>query len=218
MIPFGRVLVVLAAVSLFAAAQTTNSQIAGTWLVLVVDRSGSIDDDELRLQRNAYIEILSDPTMAAEFADTRIAIVEFDSDAEIAVDWSTALEAADKYAAYAPVAPRGGTAIGRGLDAALSLLDGKPVERIIDVSGDGRDNRDQILLSETRAAAIRSDIEINGLIFEGRANDRVTRYYQEKVVTGFTLTISHLDDFEDALRRKLRRELNLATHDSSINR
>lgn len=184
-----------------------------TWLVLVVDRSGSIDDDELRLQRGAYVEILRDPAMADAFASARIAIVEFDNTAEVAVDWSRAAEAANRYADYTPYAPRGGTAIGRGLQTALNLLVDKTGDRIIDVSGDGRDNRDQILLKDMRDTAIAADIEINGLIFEGRANDRVTRYYEDKVITGFTVTIANLADFADALRRKLRRELNLAKLD-----
>lgn len=188
-----------------AAGDTVSS-----WLVLVVDRSGSISDDELRLQRRAYIDILRDPTMAEVFDDTRISIVEFDSVAEVAVGWSTASDAADRYATFSPVAPRGGTAIGLGLVAALELLRGKVGERIIDISGDGRDNRDQILLADMKTRAISNDIEINGLVFEDRSQDRVKRYYRENVITGFMLSVSNPDDFADALRQKLRRELNLA--------
>jgi len=203
-------LVLCAGLCLFVVQQGPMAQGVSTWLVLVVDRSGSIDDDELRLQRDAYVEILRDPEMASAFANASVAIVEFDSSAEVAVNWASATEAADAYARYRPVAPRGGTAIGRGLETALALLEGKTGDRIIDVSGDGRDNRDQILLAQTRKQALQGDIEINGLIFEGRSNDRVTRYFQEKVITGFTVTIGNLNDFADALRRKLRRELNLA--------
>lgn len=191
-------------------ASPVMAQTVSSWLVLVVDRSGSISDDELRLQRNAYVEILRDPQMADTFRSTRIAIVEFDNLAEVAVGWSTASAAADAYDAFAPVAPRGGTAIGRGLEEALALLQGKSGERIIDVSGDGRDNRDQIMLEDARNKALNANIEINGLIFEDATSDKVDRYYREKVVTGFTIAISNLDDFADALRQKLRRELNLA--------
>ena len=192
------------------APTAVHSAPALSWLVLVVDRSGSISDDELRLQRDAYVEILRDPAMAATCRYTRGAIVEFDNSAELAVGWSSAAAAADQYAAFAPVAPRGGTAIWRGLNLALDLLRGKTGERIIDVSGDGRDNRDQIMLERARNNARRADIEINGLIFEDANSDRVNRYYQENVVTGFTISISSLDDFAGALRQKLRRELNLA--------
>lgn len=188
-------------------AQARNSP---AWLVLVVDRSGSISDEELSLQRAAYVSILRDPTMAEAFARTKVAIVEFDTTAEIVVDWTGATEASFLYAAYNPVAPRGGTSIGRGLEAALRLLEGRAGERIVDISGDGRDNRDQILLANVRAAALRGGVEINGLVFEGRSNARVTEYYKEKVVTGFTIGIGSMDDFLDALRQKLQRELNLA--------
>lgn len=211
MVSFNKTLTLLIGLCLFAMPHLAAAQPVQIWLVLVVDRSGSIDDDELRLQRNAYVEILRDPGMTAAFANAQIAIVEFDNTAEVAVGWSSARVAADLYAAYAPVAPRGGTAIGRGLQTALELLDGKSGDLIIDVSGDGRDNRDQILLEESKSQAIKAGIEINGLIFDGRANGRVTRYFEEKVITGFTLTISSLNDFADALRRKLQRELNLAS-------
>ena len=170
----------LLAACLLLAPWPAFAEAVENWLVLVVDRSGSIDDNELRLQRSAYVEILGDPAMAAAFAATRVAIVEFDNRPEAAVDWSTMPEAAERYARFAPVAPRGGTAIGAGLKLAMNLLEGRPGQRIIDVSGDGRDNRDQILLADMRARARREGVEINGLIFEGRSNDRVTRYYQEQ--------------------------------------
>lgn len=200
-----------------ALAPVAEAAEVEAWLVLAVDRSGSIDDDELRLQRNAYVEILSDPEIGATFAGTRVAIIEFDTRAELVVDWSTLAGAAERYASYAPVAPRGGTAIGGGLQLALSLLANRPGRRIVDVSGDGRDNRDQILLADMRAKARREGIEINGLVFEGRASERVTRYFEEKVISGFVVTIDDLSDFADALRRKLQLELQLAGFDRPKN-
>ena len=211
MMAFNRTLQALLACLLLGNIHApAKAEAVSSWLVLVVDRSGSISDDELRLQRNAYVEILRDPAMASVFTGARVAIVEFDNTSEIAVAWSTAASAAEEYAAFAPVAPRGGTAIGLGLKTALDLLEGKSGERIIDISGDGRDNRDQILLEETKTKAIGSDVEINGLVFEDRSKDRVGRYYRDKVITGFMVSVGELDDFADALRQKLRRELNLA--------
>lgn len=203
-------LVTLAALLALMLPVLSSQARTPAWLVLVVDRSGSISDEELRLQRGAYVSILRDPAMAEVFAGTMVAIVEFDTEAELVVDWTGATEASFLYAAYDPVAPRGGTSIGRGLEAAMRLLEGRAGERIVDISGDGRDNRDQILLEEVREEALRSGVEINGLVFEGRSNARVTEYYKEKVVTGFIISISSMDDFLNALKRKLQQELNLA--------
>ncbi|MEL7464744.1 MAG: DUF1194 domain-containing protein [Pseudomonadota bacterium] len=205
-------IVIACAATLATVAKATEVE---TWLVLMVDRSGSIDDDELGLQRSAYVEILGDPEIGATFAGARVAIIEFDTRAELVVDWSTFAVAAQRYAAYAPAAPRGGTAIGGGLQLALSLLADRPGHRIVDVSGDGRDNRDQILLADMRARARREGVEINGLVFESRSSDRVARYFEERVITGFVVTIDDLNDFADALRRKLRLELQLAGLDRS---
>ena len=96
----------------------------------------------------------------------------------------------------------------------MALLRDRTGERIIDVSGDGRDNRDPLLLAEVRAEARREGVEINGLVFEGRASARVTDYFRDMVVSGFTLSIADLDDFADALRRKLRRELKLSSREA----
>jgi hypothetical protein len=54
------------------------------WLVLVVDRSNSIDDRELALQRNAYVRLLSDASVIGALGDARVAIVEFDTVALLA--------------------------------------------------------------------------------------------------------------------------------------
>ena len=64
------------------------------WLVLVVDRSNSIDADELHLQRQAYVDVLNDGKIVRALKHTLIAIVEFDSTATIVVPWTTARDAA----------------------------------------------------------------------------------------------------------------------------
>jgi Protein of unknown function (DUF1194) len=173
------------------------------WLVLVVDRSKSIDDHELALQRNAYIRLLSDADVIAALGAAQVAIVEFDTRAEIVVDWSDPAAAALAYRRKAPDGPRGQTGIGGALTTALALLAGKSGRLVIDVSGDGRDNVDHALLAESRAAATSHAIEVNGLAIVTGETPDIDRYYSGNVVNGFVLSVEQQADFLNALKRKL---------------
>ena len=173
------------------------------WLVLVVDRSRSIDDRELALQRRAYIRLLSDPSVVSALGDARIAIVEFDTRPEIVVGWTDAAGAARAYRAKAPDGLRGQTGIGGALTTALALLTGKSGRLVIDVSGDGKENVDTALLSDMRAAAGLQSIEINGLAILNGDTPEIDRYYTQKVVNGFVVPVEKSGDFEGALKRKL---------------
>lgn len=177
------------------------------WLVLVVDRSHSIDAQELALQRGAYARLLADPEVGRALGDARVAIVEFDTRAEIVVDWTDPLTAAAAYRRLPPDGLRGQTAIGAALATALALLVGKTGRLVIDVSGDGRENVDHGLLADTRAAATRRVIEINGLAILNAEAPEIDRYYSEKVVNGFVVPVDEGEDFFGALKRKLFYEI-----------
>jgi hypothetical protein len=177
------------------------------WLVLVVDRSKSIDDHELALQRGAYARLLSDPRVISALGDAQVAIVEFDSRAEIVVDWTDPQSAARAYRAKSPDGLRGQTAIGAALTSALALLAGKSGRLVIDVSGDGKENVDAALLAAMRAAATERAVEINGLALLTDDTPEIDRYYSQQVVTGFVLPVDQGDDFDSALQRKLFYEI-----------
>jgi hypothetical protein len=173
------------------------------WLVLLVDRSNSIDDRELALQRNAYVRLLSDASVISALGDARIAIVEFDTGPEIVVNWTDPASAARAYRARSPDGLRGQTGIGRALTTALALLVGKSGRLVIDISGDGKENVDSVLLSDMRAAAGARSVEINGLAILTRDTPEIDRYYSQQVVNGFVVPVDDTRDFERALRRKL---------------
>ncbi len=173
------------------------------WLVLVVDRSKSIDERELALQRNAYIRLLSDDKVIQALGGAKVAIVEFDTRPEIVVDWSDPAAAALAYRRKSPDGPRGQTGIGGGLTTALALLAGKSGRLVIDVSGDGRDNVDHTLLAQARAAATRQAVEVNGLAIMNRETPDIDRYYSSHVVNGFVVAAEGPGDFQNALMRKL---------------
>jgi hypothetical protein len=173
------------------------------WLVLVVDRSSSVDERELALQRNAYIRLLSDADVISALGPARVAIVEFDTRPEIVVDWTDPASAARAYRRKPPDGLRGQTGIGGALTTALALLVGKSGRLVIDVSGDGRDNVDHALLAEARATAISRAVEVNGLAIINRDTPEIDRYYSSDVVNGFVLSVERQGDFLDALKRKL---------------
>jgi hypothetical protein len=109
------------------------------------------------------------------------------------------------------------THLGAALDAALDLL-GSPglcAERaVINVSGDGRDTGntpwyrgDPVGAARTRAAA--QDVTVNGLAILSDEPD-LDAYYRREVITGpgaFVMEIAGLEDFAEAIRRKIIREI-----------
>ncbi len=181
---------------------------ATDWLVLLVDRSNSIDSEELRLQREAYIRLLSDNAMVAALQNTQVAIVEFDTRAQVVAHWNSAQAAAVRYSRLAPDGLRGQTAIGNAVDRALQLLAGKQGRMIIDISGDGRENRDEQLLVRSRRKASERAITINGLVITDEEGPALVDYFDREVATGFVMSVERREDFFDALRAKLFLEIS----------
>ena len=177
------------------------------WLVLVIDRSKSIDDRELALQRRAYVRLLSDASVISALGKTHVAIVEFDTAPQVVVDWTDPQSAAAAYQRKGPDGLRGQTGIGSALTTALALLTGKSGRLVIDVSGDGKENVDAALLSDMRAVAAERSVEINGLAILNQDTPEIDRYYSKQVVNGFVLPVEETSDFENALRRKLFYEI-----------
>ena len=177
------------------------------WLVFVVDRSNSIDERELALQRRAYIRLLSDANVISALGNVHVAIVEFDTRAEIVVDWTDPQNAARLYQRKSPDGLRGQTGIGGALGTALALLVGKTGRLVIDISGDGKDNVDNTLLADMRAAADEQAVEINGLAIMTPDVPEIDRYYSQQVVNGFVVPVEGTEDFQSALKRKLFYEI-----------
>ncbi len=176
---------------------------ATDWLVLLVDRSNSIDPEELRLQREAYIRLLTDEAVVRALSDTQVAIVEFDSRTELVTGWTNAQGAAYRYSRKSPDGLRGQTGIGYAVQLALGLLADKPGRKVIDISGDGVENVDRRLLTKVRRKAAEREIEINGLAIDNDPEVDVSDYYLQNVATGFVLPVERREDFYEALRNKL---------------
>lgn len=200
-------------------------------LVLAVDVSRSIDEDEARLQREGYRSAVSDPVVvaairggmegAAAIAYVEWAGIEYQ---RTVIPWRRiATQAhADAWAAELEAAPRTSlswTSISGAIRHSRELLAEclwEATRQVIDVSGDGVNNSGPPA-DQQRDAAIAEGITINGLPI---INDRPTfgrmppvpldDYYRENVIGGdgnFMIVAEDFESFGVAVKRKLIREI-----------
>ena len=201
-------------------------------LVLLADATGSIDDAEIRFQRQGYAAAITHPDVLGAIAqglDGRIVVTyaewgnEFSQ--EVVVPW-TVIDGPESAAAFAAAlleTPRmafGRNAIGSALDFGHALIESNDFvgfRRVIDLSADSANNWNGIPIEEARAAAISADIVINGLAILCRTgcNGRPVTYdleaaFAERIIGGFgsfVVTADGDDRFAEAVRKKLLLEI-----------
>lgn len=203
-------------------------------LVLAVDVSGSVDAEEARQQREGYVAAIADRAVIEAIGSNfhrRIAVAYLEWASgdyqRLVLDWTLidGAASAGDFAARLAAAPRRSarwTSISAAIDTAVPLFDGNGYagERlVIDVSGDGPNNRGRPVAA-ARDAAVAKGIVINGLPI---LNDRpqpfdlptpmevgLDRYYAEQVIGGpgsFVLPAQDFVDFRTAILNKLIREI-----------
>ena len=201
-------------------------------LVLLADASRSIDDGEIRFQRQGYAAAITHPDVLAVIAqgyEQRIAVtyVEWGDAAsqDVVVPW-TVVDGLDSAAAFAErllAAPRratGPNAIGSALAAAQALIAGGEIEgtrKVIDFSADSAFSVGGVPIAQARAAALAAGITINGLAIlcrdcaSGRPIDYDLESAFEALVVGgdghFVVTADGDARFAAAVRRKLILEI-----------
>lgn len=201
-------------------------------LVLAVDISGSVDEEEAHLQRSGYVQALSDPRVAAAVRSGMIgriavAYVEWagNEHQRTVVGW-TLLDGGASMTGFAaaiaeaPILSAQWTAIGAAIDYSARLFDGNGFEgarRVIDVSGDGVNNRGRPVQA-ARDEAVAAGITINGLpILNDRPNPwgspppgNLDVYYRDNVIGGpgaFFVPALGFGSFADAILSKLLLEI-----------
>lgn len=200
-------------------------------LVLAVDISLSMDEDEQRLQRDGYVAAFRSPEILQAITsgqNGRIAVTYLEWSGEnfqrIVIPWTlidgpnTALSFADKLAA-APLETNYRTSISGALMYASGLFDGNGYKgrRAIDVSGDGANNQG-IPVEAARDAAVGRGITINGLplLLKPSSFDnyyesvKLDDYYRDCVIGGtgsFIIPIRNISEFIPSIRRKLILEI-----------
>lgn len=201
-------------------------------LVLLADASRSIDDGEIRFQRQGYAAAITHPDVLAAIAygyERRIAVTYVEwgdaSSQEVVVPW-TIIDGPAGAAAFAqallaqPRRASGPNAIGSALAAAQVLIEGNDIvgtRRVIDFSADSAYSGGGVPLAQARAAVLAAGIVINGLAILCRdcASGRPIDYDLESAfaafITGgpgsFVVTADANQRFAEAVRRKLILEI-----------
>jgi hypothetical protein len=200
-------------------------------LVLAVDVSRSVDEDEARLQREGYRAAVTDPRVieavrGGMLGSIAVAYVEWAGIEyqRLVIPWTRIghqreAEAWAETLAQSPRASLSWTSISGALDFSRRVMGECPYEatrRVIDVSGDGVNNSGPPA-EQARDRTVAEGITINGLPI---LNDRPTfgrpppvpldQYYRESVIGGagaFVIAAEDFESFGQAVRRKLIREI-----------
>jgi len=200
-------------------------------LVLAADGSGSIDDDEFRLQRAGYAEAITHPDVLAAIEGgyhgaIALSYVEWGgpTSQHTIVDWQVVRDAASagRFADRLIGAPRravGYNSISSAIDHAAALIASNAFDaarRIIDVSGDGPQIGGRPL-PLARQAALDADITINALVikspgggYPGPGGMPLDEHYERDLIGGFgafVMVAESRADFARAIRHKMLLEI-----------
>jgi uncharacterized protein DUF1194 len=218
-------LIALALLVAGAGAPASAQTAVDLQLVLAVDASGSVSEARFGLQKRGYVEAFRSPLLLrAVRSGTRQAIavtmVQWTGPAmqvEV-VPWRLVNDEASMLALAAAIeaAPRqlfgGGTSVSGAIDHAMTLFPRAPyvgARRVIDVSGDGRNNRGRPA-AEARDEAVRAGVSINGLPILTLEPD-LEEYYRDNVIGGpgaFVIAAASFETFADAILKKLVIEIS----------
>jgi hypothetical protein len=207
-------------------------------LILAVDVSGSIDEDEARLQRQGYIDAIMNALVIDAIKSgplQRIALTYFewsgDYHQRTVVDWMVidgerTAQAFTQALAEAPLVKANRTSISAAIDYAMAHLGRSPYQaprRVIDVSGDGTNNSGRPVTA-ARDDAVAAGVTINGLVILSEVplptNPRhthpeggLTAYYENNVIGGpgaFVVEAESFEAFGQLLISKLIKEIAAA--------
>jgi hypothetical protein len=211
---------------LFGAAPAAAQTAVDLQLVLAVDTSGSVDQVRFELQKRGYVAafrhdrvvqaVRSGPHQA--IAVTMIQWTGPELQVQT-VGWTMIRdqETAAQFSAAIERGPRqlfaGGTSISGAIDYSGTLFPRSPFRasrRVIDVSGDGSNNRGRPV-TMARDDALAAGFVINGLPILALEPD-LDRYYYRNVIGGpgsFVIAAQNYEQFADAVLKKLITEIAL---------
>jgi hypothetical protein len=198
-------------------------------LVLAVDVSLSIDDEEFALQRAGYAAAFRNPhvidaitsggtgTMAVTYIQWSGATEQQQIIAwRLIRDEASAVSFAAELAAAGRLVASGSTSLSGAIDVSARLLRESgfaATRRVIDISGDGYNNSGRLPIY-ARDEAVAEGITINGLAIL-KNEPLLEGYYERNVMGGqgaFVMTAEDFGDFAQAILGKLVREVaELAT-------
>jgi hypothetical protein len=182
-------LVALSLLTAQAAAESVDLE-----LVFAADGSGSIDDEELRLQRRGWADALTSPDVLTGIKDgpvgaIAVAFMEWGgpNSQVLIVDWHVIRDEASArvFADRLMSAPRGAygyNSISNAIDFSVRLVETNAHEgtrKVIDVSGDGP-NMNGRSLEQARADALAKGFTINALAIRRPGSGRPGLLWPER--------------------------------------
>lgn len=194
-------------------------------LVMAVDASGSVNQQRFQLQKDGYAAAFRDKDVLDAIRNNRRGAIAITMSQwtgptlqQQSVPWMRISdeESIEQVAVAIDRSRRilfgGGTSISGAIDHAMGLLRQAPYaapRRVIDVSGDGSNNRGRPA-ALARDDAIAAEVTINGLPILSIESDLDT-YYQDNVIGGpdaFMVVAEDYETFAAAVRRKLIKEIS----------
>ncbi|MSP67976.1 MAG: DUF1194 domain-containing protein [Alphaproteobacteria bacterium] len=220
---FAAAALLLLALALPAAAR----ELVDLELVLAADGSGSIDEDEFRLQRDGYAAAITSPQVLSAIRSgitgrIALALIEWGApDSQpVIVDWMVIKDAASAqaFAERLRAAPRqayGYNSISNAVHRATEMIETNDFvasRKVIDVSGDGPQIGGRPL-EAVRRATVNKGITINALViagpgggFRGPGGMTLGEHYERDVIGGngaFVITAATRHEFAKAILQKL---------------
>ena len=215
---------VLFCLSAPARSQTNALPTTDIVLALMVDASGSVNQKRFELQRRGYADAFRNNQVinairGGSTGSIAVIMVQWTGPSmqALAVPWTLIKDEASAiaFADAIEAAPRqlfgGGTSVSGAIDHAMLLLQAAPyrgLKRVIDISGDGSNNRGRDV-REARDEAVRAGVIINGLPIVSLEYD-LDKYYLNNVIGGpgaFIVPADSYDNFGQAIVRKLVLEI-----------
>lgn len=214
-----------------ALSQTRDARVVELELVLAIDASTSVNDDEYALQRQGIAEAFRHPTVLAAIdglgeEGMAVSVIQWagPNKQQTAVDWTHVNQRAASLnlANVIDAMPRllsGFTDIAGAINYSVSSLESngfKGRRLAIDVSGDGTSDRNDPALA--RDQAVIRGITINGLVIHSVEYDlgdlaryELRTHYRDRVIGGpgaFLLNAESFKTFAESMREKLYREIS----------
>jgi len=211
-----------------SAQQRDTGQQVDLALVLAVDASGSVDQVRFELQKQGYVAAFRHPRVIGAVQSgpagaIAVIMMQWTGPAlqVTAVPWTKISDAssANAFADAIARAPRalfsGGTSISGAIDTSMGLLFDNPyraARRVIDISGDGANNRGRSV-NQARDEAIARGVGINGLPILA-IEPNLDSYYKDNVIGGpgaFMIVARDYETFAEAILKKLIAEIAAVT-------
>lgn len=213
-----------------AQAQTVSRTSVDLELVFASDGSGSIDDEELRFQRQGYAAALADQRVqdviaAGPLGRIAVAFVEWGApeSQHTIVDWTVIASRDDALAwgerlVAAPRAAYGYNSISEAIAYSADLIRSNDIDgarKVIDLSGDGPQIGGRPL-ALVRSMTVAEGITINGLVVANRnvrtgpSGEPLDEHYEMDVIGGlgaFVVVATEERGFTQTVLAKMVREI-----------